>query len=217
MILPTNSLGRAFFAPDRAPRSWRVGWWVFWVGCLWSLSLLTADLPPGTYVPPLIFAGLLSVLLLPTLLVGLFIGLRRALRERQWTAVAPLMPWALTVVLAGGTLGTVGGNLPERLAFQLSEPALAELLERAHALPDEIQYVGDGPVRAGLYLVDDVRKSPNGRVRLVVLGTRLLGIQHGLIWVEAETDLPENSDYRIEPHGDLGPSGGGWYRFELDL
>ncbi|MEO0650711.1 MAG: hypothetical protein AAFZ65_08535 [Planctomycetota bacterium] len=217
MILPTNKLGRAFFATDRAPRLWRVGWWVFYAACLWCVTLLVADLPPGTYVPPLIFAGLQTTLLLPALLVGLTVGIRSALKSREWIAVAPLMPWALTVVLAGGTLGTVGGNLPERVAFKLSEPGLNRLLAEAHALPPEVQYVVEEPRRIGLYLIDNVLKSPNGRVRLVVLGTRLGGVQHGLMWVGVETDLPVNPDYHIEPHGDIDPSGGGWYRFENEL
>lgn len=217
MILPTQKIGRALFAPERAPRLWRVGWWVFYASCLWCVTMLVADLPPGSYVPPLIFAGLQALLLLPALLGGLAIGIRHALREREWIAVAPLMPWALTVVLAGGTLGTVGGNLPERVAFWISERGLDDLLAEAHALPAEIQYVANEPRRVGLYLIDEIRKSPNGRVRFVVLGTRLGGVQRGLMWVGTETDLPVNSDYRIEPHGPLSPSGGGWYRFEKEL
>jgi hypothetical protein len=54
-------------------------------------------------------------------------------------------------------------------------------------------------------------------VRFVLLGTRLLGRQHGLIWVPAESELPMGSGYEIEPHGPLDDAGGGWYRFVTEL
>ncbi len=217
MILPTRPLSRALFAPDPAPKLWRVGWWILPAGCLWSASLLVADLPPGLYVPALIFAVLLGVLLFPALLAGLVLGARRAWIERTWLSTAPLMPWSLMALLVAGTLGTVGGDLPERIAFRASLPELERLLAEAEALPREVQHLSDGPRRMGLYLADEIRKSPGGRVRFVLLGTRLLGRQHGLIWVPAESELPMGSGYEIEPHGPLDDAGGGWYRFVTEL
>ncbi|MEO1512319.1 MAG: hypothetical protein AAFU70_09615, partial [Planctomycetota bacterium] len=122
------------------------------------------NLPPGTYVPPLIFVTLLSVVLVPTLVVGTLFGIRTAWIGREWISIAPLMPWALTWSLAAGTLGTVGGDLPERIAFHLSSDALDALVEEALALPEEVQYVDEEPRRVGLYLIDEIRRTGSTRV-----------------------------------------------------
>jgi hypothetical protein len=205
VILPSRTLARRWFKDQSAPLTWRVGWWVFYAACFLGSTLLLADLPPGSYVPLLLFAVLQGLLLGPVFLVGVWLGVRRALAERQWIAVAPLMPWASTALLLAGVAGTVLGDLPERLAFRLSRPALDGLLAEAAALPPEIQSLPSR--RLGLYLADEVRKAPSGRVRFVVRGTRLFGTEHGLIWARDPAELPGAAGYRFDPWGD------GWYQF----
>lgn len=149
---------------------------------------LSTTVPVGTLWPLAIFTAFIALVVAPLWLVGLVHALGARRRHRSADAQRAVAWWLFPAVAIGATAAVVVDGLPRRVAWHLVASDLAELAEQTRTGPRSVVVLDDRFV--GPYPCEDLRRYPNGTVRVEFRGAGLLEGARGLVLIPDGEPIP---------------------------
>lgn len=202
MIRTTRALEPTHWGLTAEERAARGRWFAIVAAVLCGFVHLAWTTPVGLLWPVLFFVAIMALVAVPAWLVGLVhaIGARR--RHPCAYARRAVLWWLFPAVAIGATFGAIDADLPRETAARLLERPLAELVdeanaaagsvERANATSRSLVTLDDRFV--GPYPCKDVRRYPNGTLRVEFRGTGLFEGRRGLVRVADGGPVPSGLD-----------------------